>query len=492
MLANLAALVVASAFSNKAVGSTSTAKESHSPMKSVRTYLGFSQNVDPASIVTMADLEISMALASPLVAFDNERQVVAALAQTWTILPPNKIIFTLRANLKWSDGSPITAGEYKRSLERARIKYGPDLKALFDTIETIQAKDDRTLEFTTKGDVAKSGLLLKLTEPMYGLLATSSDDLDLSKSSGPFVLKNKSADELTLASNSNWYAHESEMPALVEIRRPNGDQGTIGAFENDSWPNLVSVSSLMSTEIHERLKGLGYKTWQRSLDKVYGLFASKRFLREGGAAVMRKLARDLDRAALLNGVSGYAVADQFFPRGYILYSSQPAKIEQSELKKRDRIKIAAFLSPTLGNMMKELEVETQKISKATVLTDAPPVAKSEEILKKGDFDILAMSLAVADPNFEGAMSFYIEREPPMIQSTPGEMNFAEQMRVARGLPSSDQRAEKMRAIMLKAQEAGFFVPLFHFSSLAVAKPGLDLSQVPNSDEIVPFAKVRMR
>ncbi len=121
-----------------------------------------------------------------------------------------------------------------------------------------------------------------------------------------------------------------------------------------------------------------------------------------------------------------------------------------------------------------------------------PITEISNYLKKGNFDLLAGGLAVADPNFEGAMSFFIERDPPFISSTLTPNDFSAQMTKARSLPTLKERAAKMREIIIAAQEAGHVLPLFHFSSLAIAKPGIDLSEVPNSDETVLFSKVRMR
>jgi hypothetical protein len=90
------------------------------------------------------------------------------------------------------------------------------------------------------------------------------------------------------------------------------------------------------------------------------------------------------------------------------------------------------------------------------------------------------------------MSFFIEKDPPFIPSGEGAVNFAAQLRQARGLPTSAERAARMREIIVRVQETGHVLPLFHFSSLAIAKPGVDLSEIPNSDETILFSKVRMR
>lgn len=491
MSASLAVVVVALGLISYFARAKDTANTG-SNMKSVRTYLKFSHKIDPAHIVTMADLQISMALSTPLVTFNAERQVVAGLAEKWAILPPRQIKFTLRDGLKWSDSSPIKADEYQAALERARSLYGGDLKALFDLVEKIEATDDRTLVFTTKSDVAESGILLKLTEPMYGLLALKDGNLDLSKSAGPFVVKDEWADELILSANPTWYAFDKAMPKTIEIRRPKDGQVTIESFEKDDWANLISATSIMAKETREQLDQLGYKIRQRSLDKAYGIFASKRFLEAGGSALLKNIAAKIDRAALMREFSGYADAEQFFPRGYILYSQKTPNVESATWRGGRPISVVTFWGTKPDAMTEALSKQISAVSEGTVEMTMPPLTQLNEVLQKGDFDILTMSLAVADPNFEGAMSFFIERHPPMIQSMAGKHDFAAQMRAARGLPTSEARAARMREIMIAAQEAGHFIPLFHFSSLAIAKPELDLSGIPNSDETVLFSKVRIK
>lgn len=487
MLVSLAALV---GF-NSPLAIASSEKSVHT--KSVRTYMNFAGDIDPAHILTMADLELSVALATPLVVFNNERQVVSGLAETWTILPPDRVSFTLRKNLRWSDGSFVTAADYKSALERAKRLYTSDLKALFDSVTRIEAPDDRTLVFVTKGAASESGLLLKLTEPMYGLVALKGDALDLSKTVGPFIVKEKGGDALTLEANKNWYAYTKEMPALVEIKRPKDGLDLMATFEKDNWPNLTSGGSLMPKETFDHLKKSGFKTWQRSLDKVYSLYPSKRFLKAGGANFIKILAKKVSNASLLKGLTGYADAEQFFPRGYELYSVQQPKIQAADQwSGKNAIVVLLLDTPVLSGMREALAKTISTLSGHPAKIEVIPTARLSERMKRGDFDILGVQVAVADPNFEGAMSFFIEKDPPFIPSGDGTADFSTQLRQARGLPTSAERAARMREIIIQAQEAGHVLPLFHFSSIAIAKPGVDLSEIPNSDETILFSKVRMR
>lgn len=485
-LASLAALVCSQV-------SAANKERKSTPMKSVRTYMNFPKEIDPAHILSMADLELSVALASPLVTFDQERQITSALAEKWEIIPPKTIQFKLRKNLVWSDGTPILAEHFKLSLERARLAYPNDLKALFETIESISVADSTTLRITTTTDIQKSGILLKLTEPMYSLLFVKSGKIDLSKTSGPFLISKQTDNEVILKANTHWYSYNEQMPQEVIARRIPKDTDLVEHFQQDNWANLVSGSSLMQTSTLQNLEKAGFKTWQKSLDKVFSLYPSKTFLRNNGAKVLKAIATKIDHDQLMAGMSGYTRAEQFFPRGYELWSATAPKITVPDsLPKLGNLKIIIPLTTYATSLKENLGSAIARATNVKPEVEIVTLSSLNERMKLGDYDLLATGIAVADPNFEGAMSFFIERDPAFIPSANSPNDFSSQLRTARGLPTSKDRATKMKEIVLRAQEAGHVLPLFHFSSLAIAKPGIDLSQVPNSDETVLFSKVRVQ
>ncbi len=200
----------------------------------------------------------------------------------------------------------------------------------------------------------------------------------------------------------------------------------------------------------------------------------------------------MSRDGFLSGLSGYSPANQFFPRGYELYSATEPKISLTGSKMAGPVKIIIPGSPFTTSIRKHLPGVIHAATGVNVSIEVVPLTGINDRMRRGDFDILATGVAVADPNFEGSMSFFIEREPPFIQSGEKPNDFAAQLREARSLPTAEQRANRMREIIVRAQEAGYVLPLFHFSSLAIAKPGVDLSEIPNTNETIPFSKVRMR
>ena len=455
--------------------------------------MSYPEKVDPARIFTMADLELSLALASTLVTFNSSRETVAGLAERWQVEGSN-LKFTLKNNLKWSDGSDITTSHYKTCLERANKNYGTDLQALFGAIESVEAPDARTLVIKAKAPELIEGIVLKLTEPMYGLLGTTLDGLlDLKRSSGPYSLKSIDQHEMKMAVNRNWFSYRAEMADSIDLRAPPKNADQVENFSKDDWANLVVGSSIQRDATRDLFKTKAFSVWERVSDKLFALYPSSKFLHDGGASVMKQLDTSLNSNAVMTGLSGYTPAEQFFPRGYTLWTPNRKKgskqIAVANIKSL-RIIIPASYKPM--NMDERLPAAISKITGTKVSIEYVPLNQVDERMKKQDYDILATGIAVADPNFEGAVSFFVEREPPFIPSGEKPNNFAQQVKAARGLKTNELRANEMRKIMSDAQNAGHVVPLFHFSSFSVAKNGVDISTVPSNDETIVFAKVRMK
>ena len=250
---------------------------------SVRTYLAISEELDPANIATLADLELSVSLASTLVEWDGARQVSGALADRWEIPSSKEIRFHLRKGLRWSDGDGITSSQFKRSLERAKREYGKALRSLFDVVNQIESPDESTLAFKLTVPVAESGILKKLTEPMYGLVSSNADGrIDFKRSSGPFVRAASTKNEIHLKANTHWWAYTNSLPDDVIVRQTPA-KNLNGHFENDAWANLFMSTSLLGADRLSALKRAGFSIWERSYDKLFFCGAVQTFFGGSGA-----------------------------------------------------------------------------------------------------------------------------------------------------------------------------------------------------------------
>lgn len=466
--------------------------------KLLKIYMSFSLPVDPASVKTLVDLDISYALGSTLVDWTEARHLTDGLAKQQDEASEKQITFKLRPEAKWSDGSQITAVQVVRSFARAKKLHGADLKSLFETVETIEARDQSSVVFTLNRPVAKSMILHKLTEPMYAVLFVRTDDsLDLSKTSGPFTLKSHSTQEISLALNPHWFGREAGMPEGILIRPPKKNPGGgQGGFLEDPWPNVVASSSLISKDVTRLYEKEHFSIWNRNLDRLFFLSPSPRLANASGRQLFQALNHKLDRTLLLKDLSGYHLSDQFFPSGYVIFDPEfkrnSADVEVPEQFRARPIEILAA-EGRLNSILKEnLTRAIKQVTGHTPHFILVPLGEFNKARETAIYDVLASSLPVNDPNVEGAVSFFFGMTPALIpDSVKDGGDFKNRIANARSLEESKRNAD-YRKVFSQSVYDGCLLPLFHFSSMVIARDGIDLSRVPTSDETVAFSKVRFK
>jgi ABC-type transport system substrate-binding protein len=466
--------------------------------REIRTYLSVSLPVDPARVVTINDIEMAYALSSTLVDLDDVQGIKAGLASRWSVTSDGKAIrFELSPDLKWSNGERLVAGEVKASFERAKAVYYDDLKSLFDSISSVVVPDDLTIEFKLQAGVSTLAVLNKLTEPMYGVVKVKAGNkIDLVETSGPFVLDRASPQEVILRENLHWFRRNEAMPAQVVIHPPKDNINPQTTILKDPWPNLVSSQSLMTDAVSNDLKVNHVKTWTRTLDRAFIITpCNGRFANPEGFATLRFLRDHLDRQLLTRGLTGYTVADQLYPMGYSLYD-RDLKIESQDKDKHPvgnkKLKILVIPERVSPEILENFSNAIVKLFGLKPEFRSVSLNQIGSVMKAGDYDFYLGSFGVADPNYEGALSYFFETSPPPIPSGEGVENFAERNANIRKEKNDNKRIELARAMLGDVVSYGHIVPLFHFSTLVMARPELDLSQVPVTDETVSFSKVRFK
>lgn len=108
-------------------------------------------SIDPAKISDYTDYMAAVNLYDGLVNVDPAGNLVPELAESWTVSPDTKeVTFKLRADAKFSDGTPVTAADVVYSVERLlRINQGP-ANLFADVLKpgAVTAVDDHTVKFT--------------------------------------------------------------------------------------------------------------------------------------------------------------------------------------------------------------------------------------------------------------------------------------------------------------------------------------------------------
>ncbi|MBE0415310.1 MAG: peptide ABC transporter substrate-binding protein [Dehalococcoidia bacterium] len=167
--------------------------------------------LDPALCTDATSASYIVEIFSGLVTLDNDLEVIPDIAQSWDISPDLKTYtFHLRDGVRFHNGKPVTASDFKYSIERAAdprtrspvaeaylgdiVGIKEKLRGEADEVSGVRVIDDKTLQITI--DAPKAYFLSKLTYPTA------------------FVV-----DQANVESSANWWQH------------PNGT----GPFKLGEW-----------------------------------------------------------------------------------------------------------------------------------------------------------------------------------------------------------------------------------------------------------------
>ncbi len=193
--------------------------------------------LDPHQASDTTSAGIIVEIFSGLVTLNPDLKITPDLAESWTIGGDGKVYtFKLREGLKFSNGKPVTAADFKWSFERAA---NPDtestvaelylgdivgVQAIVDGDATeasgIEVIDERTLRITI--DDAKPYFLAKLTYPTAFVLdrqnveASGDSWTENPVGSGPFVLEDyRVGERIVLARNENFNGRKAYLDKVL-------------------------------------------------------------------------------------------------------------------------------------------------------------------------------------------------------------------------------------------------------------------------------------
>jgi MarR-like DNA-binding transcriptional regulator SgrR of sgrS sRNA len=392
----------------------------------------------------------------------------------------------------------ITATDVVASLDRAKRVYREQLKSLYDLVDSIEAKKT-TVIFKLNVPAAGSGVVKKLTEPMYGILALKTDgSIDLLKTSGPYFVASSTDKEIKLAANPHWYKAQPGMAEVISVRQPPKGVDPQNSFLQDDWVNLLTSSSLTPESLNQKYKSAHFSIWNRNLDKIFFLAPGPRLTNAEGRRFVQLLNQKMNRKSLTKGMSGFTLSDQFFLSGYVLFDPEFHKTLAEgtipETFKSRPLEIFGIDSRLSQSLRENLKEAIKEVTGHTPHLTTVSAGEADKIRSAGKFDLWAGALPVNDANVEGALGYIFGFDPPFIPNAGenGQDNFHARVLSAKKLSDQSERNLEYRKIFSDAINNGCVLPLFHFSTVGIAKNGMDLSMVPTSDETVTFSKVRFK
>ncbi len=173
-------------------------------------------NLDPRIGVDAYSERLAQLLFNSLVRKGENSDILPDLAETWEIPDPTTYIFHLRGNVRFHDGSELTADDvvytFKSILDGTvqTSKVGA-----YRLVDTIEALDPQTVRFTLTEPYAP--FLWNLALPAIGIVpeGAGSDFSDQPIGSGPFVFDHYIRDsEIVLRSNRDYFGEPPKLDAV--------------------------------------------------------------------------------------------------------------------------------------------------------------------------------------------------------------------------------------------------------------------------------------
>jgi peptide/nickel transport system substrate-binding protein len=231
-----------------AVASNSSTAQPTAPRREVRIGVtGVPGWVDPASAIDGATALASRQIFDTLVAWrEGTTDIEPALAMRWGLSRDGLTwSFTLRDNVKFSDGTPLTAAEAAGSFGRflkadvnaaGAPAWGALLRGVPGVIREVRAADARTLQIVLAQPYAP--LLTVLAHPALGIArAVTGADGVRYVGTGPYRVVDSSPGRLVLEAVTGYWAGSPRADRLVllEVASDEHAQAEMDAHALDVW-----------------------------------------------------------------------------------------------------------------------------------------------------------------------------------------------------------------------------------------------------------------
>lgn len=227
-------------------------------------YEADSSSLDPGQVTDINTMNVLVQMYDTLVKWDADANLVPSLATEWEISPDGlTYTFTLRDDVKFSDGTPLTAKDVAYSFNRMLVdkapgsEYGPYPfgKFFYGAVANVEAKDDVTAVFNLS--TPNGGLLSALTTPTAQIVNTAAAESAgkefalVGGGSGPFMLETwQKGTQLVLKQNPNYWGSKPTLTQLVWVpvteasqRVTNLSSGSAGLIINPQPASIPKLSS---------------------------------------------------------------------------------------------------------------------------------------------------------------------------------------------------------------------------------------------------------
>ena len=359
--------------------------------------IGTPRFINPLIAVSDADRDMTALIYSGLMRTDNNGDLIPDLAEKVDISKDGLVYtFTLKDNLKWQDGKPITSSDILFTIQQAK---DPTLKspkrALWEGVD-VSAPDEKTIKFTLKKPYSPflenttMGIL-----PKHLWQGATSDQMIFSNfninpvGSGPYkinkVNRNSSGiiTSYELVPNKNFALGEPYISKFVMYFYLS-EKDLINAYQKGEIDNISGLSPLTINNI----KGNGSVLKTMFLPRIFAVFFNQNNAKIFSQKEVREaLDMATDRKKIIDDVlAGYGTELNYpLPPGVLgsINNNNDTNKDFSIEKAKEILKNNGWTFNDGEKVWeKKIKKETMKLEFSLATSDAPDLKNAAEIIKK--------------------------------------------------------------------------------------------------------------
>jgi peptide/nickel transport system substrate-binding protein len=233
--------------------------------------------LDPLKSSALVDRQVMLNLYDTLVSVNEQNQLVPDLATSWSYTSPTQIIFTLRTDVQFQDGTPFNADAVVFNIQRILSTSSSPRYSEMSNVASVQAIDSSHVRFMLKKPFSpllatlsdRSGMIL--SPAIVQKLGAALGNGPINAGSGPFMFVEwVKGDHLTIKGNPHYWMKDDQgnaLPYLQSIRyRPitngsvefsNLETGTINVADTVD-PNNVPAAKSNPSLIYKQAPALSF------------------------------------------------------------------------------------------------------------------------------------------------------------------------------------------------------------------------------------------
>ena len=368
--------------------------------------LGQVKSVNPLFADNSATEDVNSLVFSGLTKINGEREIVADLAKSWDISSDKKTYtFTLKDNLKWQDGKPLSANDIAFTIG---LVQNPDtrspLAANWNGVK-YEVVNDNTIRFILPSSYGNflsnttTGILPKHKLDKVKPSNIRSNEFNQKPiGSGPYKLDLLEVDSssITLKASENYYVHQ---PYIEEIR--------IVLFQNtkDMISALIrkqvdAVSGVLPEDVATVEKIQGINNYQIGLPAYVGAFFNLKSPVLSNPKVRQAFAYSTDRKAIISDSLGGqgAIAYYPIPAGFVGFNGTAQKYQYDEARAQELIqqsgvgknnlRLVTLNNPVYKKVAEKLAESWRRLGQNVEVITADNVELQQNYIRSRNYDIL--------------------------------------------------------------------------------------------------------